>query len=189
MAAPNPPTRTSLTHPIYVDWLPDIAPGAIGLTFAPGKKAPSAIGHYRWERDLALDMARLVDEYAVTRLACLIEDHEFEALGIADYLDQAAQRGVAVYRHPIADGGTPDSPQSVQSLVERIVADARSGEVVVVHCRGGLGRAGTISGCALVSLGLAPEDALDVLRRTRGPQCPENLGQVDFIRRYAELNR
>jgi len=186
MAAMTRPIRTSLTHPIYVDWLPGVAPGAIGLTFAPGKKAYSAVGYYRWERDLSLDMERLTDVYAATRLVCLLEDHEFDALGIPDYFDQARRRGVWVYRQPIVDGGTPESPHSVRSLVDRIVSDAGRRERVVIHCKGGLGRAGTIAGCVLVALGLTAADAVQALRSTRGPQCPENEGQVRFIHRYAE---
>jgi hypothetical protein len=33
-------TKTSTTHPIQVYWVPDLpTPGALGTTFAPGKRA------------------------------------------------------------------------------------------------------------------------------------------------------
>jgi protein-tyrosine phosphatase len=58
---------TSETHPIRVDWLPTSgalgAGGAqVGLTFAPGKKAPSLLGGPTWRRDLLADLTRLRDE-------------------------------------------------------------------------------------------------------------------------------
>ena len=53
--------RTSVTHPIYVDWLPRDAPGKAGLTFAPGKTGSSNMGHYCWQRDLTTDLTRLRD--------------------------------------------------------------------------------------------------------------------------------
>ena len=38
--------HTSATHPIYVDWLPGMNPGAVGLTIAPGKQGGSIMGDY-----------------------------------------------------------------------------------------------------------------------------------------------
>lgn len=51
--------RTSQTHPIRVDWLPENLagmPGWLGMTFAPGKSATSAFDN-PWQRDLATDVA------------------------------------------------------------------------------------------------------------------------------------
>ena len=52
--------RTSETHPLRLDVLPSgllPAPGRLGLTFAPGKKAPGLDGF--WRRDLRMDLRRL----------------------------------------------------------------------------------------------------------------------------------
>ena len=63
--APAPPipsgARTSATDPIQVAWLPvDVGArgGRLGLTFAPGKHAPSTLGR-PWARDLAADLDRM----------------------------------------------------------------------------------------------------------------------------------
>ncbi len=50
--------RTAKTDPIRVDWLPVGGRGAVGLTFAPGKRSPSR----GWERNLGDDLDRLVRE-------------------------------------------------------------------------------------------------------------------------------
>ena len=116
---------TSLTHPLRVDWLPSsaVGPGLVGLTFAPGKKAPPGIyGGPASNRDLSLDMRQLREEYGVTTLACLLEDHEFPSLGIEDYFDVAAAAGFAVLRFPIADGDTPDEVTSTRAFVQAIDA-------------------------------------------------------------------
>jgi hypothetical protein len=124
--------RTSSTHPIRVDWLTMTTPGKVGLTFAPGKHAGSKGPDGRWERNLEMDLDRLV----------------------------------AVFH--------------ARALV------AAGGSNVVVHCMGGLGRAGTIGACVLVGEGMSAAAALEDVQRARGPRSPETAAQKAFVRRYAE---
>src|SRR5690606_25910059 len=86
------PALTSETHPIRVDFIPDdaeLGPGRLGMTFAPGKKAYGIAG--KWDRDLDMDLARLVREYDARVLVSLLADHEYEKYGIAG-LESAADR-------------------------------------------------------------------------------------------------
>ena len=177
--------RTSITDPIRVDFLPPELEGRIGLTFAPGKKALPKFGA-RWVRDLALDLDRLVAEYRTDLLVCLLEDHELVRLGIEDLIEQSELRGIEVLRLPIPDGGVLPHPVDVADVVEEIIHAAEAGETVVIHCAGGLGRTGTIAGCALVTLGHTPDEAIEVLHQARGPRCPENRLQEAFIADFAE---
>ncbi len=58
-------TRTSDTHPLYVDFIDAKElplPGRVELTFAPGKKQLSALTG-RWDRDLDKDLTRLRDHW------------------------------------------------------------------------------------------------------------------------------
>ena len=174
---------TSLDSPIGVGWLPVEGPGRLGLTFAPGKKAPGSNGDH-WERDLGADLDRLVLVHGAQVLVPLIEDHELRSLGIEPLVAEAERRGLVVDRLSIRDGGLPGR-RAATDLVARISAHLDAGRTVVVHCRGGFGRAGTIGGCTLVSRGVAPEAALAALREARGPRCPENAQQVGFIRGFA----
>ena len=177
--------RTSLTHPIRVDWIATDLPGRVGLTFAPGKHAHSIASEERWERDLAADLDRLVQHYGMQVQVCLLEDHELTSLGIPTLIDEATARGVRVVRLPIPDGHVLRSLTPVLTLVDDILAAARSGAAVVVHCRGGLGRAGTVGGCVLARLGMPVDDVYEALRAARGANCPETSEQRGFIRRFA----
>ena len=57
----------------------------------------------------------------------------------------------------------------------------RGGGRVVVHCRGGIGRAGTVASRLLVELGLcAPEEALARVRTAR-PACVETWEQERHV--------
>ena len=44
---------------------------------------------------------------------------------------------------------------------------SRSGHNVVFHCKGGLGRAGTLCACTMVALGHAPQEAIVETRKIR----------------------
>ena len=177
-------TRTSASHPIGVDWARGPASHRIGLTFAPGKKDRSTIGNYRWDRDLAADLDRLVQTHGATVLACLVEDHELPTLGIPDLVGEAQRRGLDVRRVPIVDGGTPRDLSAFQAFTTGLADAVRAGETVVVHCRGGLGRTGMVAACTLIELGLTPEQALEAVKGARGPKCPETAAQRAVVQTY-----
>lgn len=176
-------TKTSETNPIEIATLPAPWPGRVSLTFAPGKHAWSQEG-FVWARDLSADLDRLAHVFDTQVLVCLLEDRELLSLKIPRLVKEAEARGLEVHRLPIPDGGTLPSPDDVRDLVRVIADHAKAGRNVVIHCMGGLGRAGTIGGCILVESGLVTEAALLALAKARGPRCPENDRQKDFIRAY-----
>lgn len=175
--------RTSETSPIEVSWL-DETSGALGITFAPGKRAPSIEGP-RWDRDLELDLLRLRRFHRADTLVCLLEDHELERLGIARYEGRVRAHGMELLRLPIVDGDVPSSVRATRALVDAVRERVARGERVVVHCRGGLGRAGTIAGCVLVASGYDAASALELLAERRSPHCPETTAQRAFVERFA----
>ncbi|HVA32773.1 MAG TPA: protein-tyrosine phosphatase family protein, partial [Candidatus Baltobacteraceae bacterium] len=60
----------------------------------------------------------------------------------------------------------------------------RKGERVLVHCRGGLGRAGTVAARLLVELGMDPAEAIAAVRRAR-PNAIETAAQAAYVRNRA----
>lgn len=115
---------------------------------------------------------------------CLLEDHEMDFLGIPNLAEAASAAGISVHRLPVQDGWLPDDDEAFSRLVSDIMGWAASGENVVIHCKGGLGRAGTMGGCVLVAAGSSPDNALQALRDARGPGCPENAEQRQYIARF-----
>ena len=57
----------------------------------------------------------------------------------------------------------------------------RSGFDVLIHCRGGLGRAGTIAARLLVELGMRPDAAVRRVRDARGPDAIETPAQEAHV--------
>jgi ADP-ribosylglycohydrolase len=176
--------RTSINSPIQVAWIELALPGKIGLTFAPGKKGESYSGS-AWDRDLGVDLDRLKALYQVDLLVPLIEDHELIELQIPGLVVEAEARGIMVWRLPIPDGGTVGY-ELVRPVVKLALAQTRAGKHVVFHCRGGLGRAGTLAACTAIGAGVEPEEAIRLTRVVR-PGAIENRAQEAFVRNFRLL--
>lgn len=172
---------TSETHPIQVSWI-DTAlwPGRLGLTFAPGKKGASVVqAGVVHDRDLCADLDTLTRQ-GVQVLAPLIEAHEFELLCIPEYPRLAGERGLQVVACPIRDRDVPNDTAAFSAFLDELMDALLDGRAVVVHCRGGLGRAGLTAACLLAQAGMPPEQALARVREAR-PGAVETAAQERFV--------
>jgi protein-tyrosine phosphatase len=111
--------------------------------------------------------------------------------------DEAEIRGmsVAYIRLPIRDFRVPTIDE--MSRLQWVLADAeRLGKTVYIHCRGGVGRTGTVVGCYLVERGYSSDGALDLVQRLFHEMSPEKLrnhpdgspeteAQREFVRQWA----
>lgn len=93
-----------------------------------------------------------------------------------------------VHDVPLQDlfgGMSPADPAGEAERVwdaARVAADAvADGQGVVVHCRGGTGRTGTVVACALRLLGRSADEAIAIVRAKR-PGWPESPWQLDVVR-------
>lgn len=160
--------RTSYTHPLQIAEV-EVATGMgkVGLTLCPGKKQAIALTG-EWDRDLGLDLDA-IGEWNASAIVTLVEAHELDRLSVPTLGEEVLARHIDWYHLPITDRGVPgDGFEAAwagvgESLHERL----RSGFNVLVHCMGGLGRAGTIAARLLVELGWSPADAIREVRRVR----------------------
>lgn len=95
----------------------------------------------------------------------------------------AATEGLSLLHFPVADMGIP-TPRACEGLC-RSLADDLDERPVLLHCRGGLGRTGTLAACLLVTLGRDPERALAEVRAVN-PNYIQSPAQVGFIGHYAD---
>lgn len=176
--------RNSDTHPIRIDFVqPDKNWGLIGMSFCPGKKQTDArTGH--WDRDLEKDLAS-IKEWGATIVISLIEEHEFQELDVARLPDITRRLGMTWHHLPIRDQYPPGDPfQEKWAKVGReIVGALQAGQRIFVHCKGGLGRAGTIAACLLIESGIQPEQAMKLVRAARRNTI-ETAMQESYVMRY-----
>jgi ADP-ribosyl-[dinitrogen reductase] hydrolase len=178
------PPASGLSFELRVDFLPADAhglPGRLGLTRAPGRWFPGRpTGTIGWLRD---DVRTRAEDHGANVLVTLVERQELAELG--DLRGEARRAGLTWIHFPIPDMWVPANVGAARKLVARMVAAVRGGEVVVVHCWGGLGRAGTIAACCLVELGVEPERAIDLVRAAR-PGAVQTEAQEQFVRAWTE---
>jgi predicted protein tyrosine phosphatase len=156
-------------------------PGALGLTFAPGKTDPAS-RPAPWLRDIATDLDAVVAWNART-VVTLIEPHEFKLLEIPGLGDEIRRRGLQWLHLPIRDVSVPDArfEKAWPEHSATLRANLRAGDNVLVHCRGGLGRAGMIAARLLVEEGVEPEVAMATVRAAR-PGAIETPAQERWVR-------
>lgn len=180
--------RTSKTHPLQIATLPVGKNGArIGVTFCPGKKDPSSIGG-AWDRDLRTDI-EAIQEWGASSVLTLIEPHEFDLLSVRGLPDAVRAAGLVWLHAPIPDVSVPGPAfrAAWRTIGPRLLDDLKEGRSVVVHCRGGLGRAGMVAAMLLVMMG---EDAPIAVERVRSvrPGAIETREQEAYVIGQGTLN-
>lgn len=161
--------RTSQTDPLRVDCFPwPGTAGRVGLTLCPGKHDPDALTA-RWSRDLEIDVDAL-RHWGAAAVLSVVTGEELLALRVPALGAALAARGIEWHHAPITDGCAPGRTfEQVWPWVRlRLLHHLTEGRGVVVHCKGGLGRAGTVASRMLVELaGLSPVQAVQTVRAAR----------------------
>ena len=99
--------------------------------------------------------------------------------------------GAVRINHPITDFGVP-SPLQMQGILQSIQSALSQGGKVYVHCKGGIGRTGTVAATWLTEHGLDDGQALALLlqkwqamdKRFEEPHTPETQAQREFVRTW-----
>ncbi len=159
--------KTSISHPLRIDEVNVPSGGIIGMTLCPGKKIKSAISGV-WDRDLDIDL-KAIQAWGARALVNLMEEYEYDLLRVPDYAEKVNSYPMTFYHLPIPDVHPPDRRfidlwKSAGPKLRQILLD---GGKILLHCRGGLGRTGTVAAQLLVELGMPQKDAILAVRAAR----------------------
>lgn len=155
-----------MTTKLY--WLPttqDFGPGRVALSPCPsaGVDAIAAQG--------------------VSVVVTLTTKSELVGVGAGDLGAQCRAVGMTHIHQPIKDCGVPLVAEA-KPLVLALRQLQRDGESILIHCMGGLGRSGLFCALLLVDAGIAPENAITIVRNTRSPKAIETKEQEQFVRDF-----
>ena len=161
------------------------AGGVIGMCECPGRTEAYGLG-WDVERDLAEDLAT-IGAFGAAALVTLFEPHEFALLGVSEagFHDGAAAHGYDWRHLPITDMHPPDRrfERGWETAGPAIRARLGAGHTVVLHCRAGLGRTGTIAARLLIEFGATPGDAITRVRTAR-PGAIETSRQQVYLEAF-----
>lgn len=158
---------------LRIDWLPQqyTEPGRLGLTILPGRRDKG--------RDLADDIAAL-QAAGASHVVTLATAQELVDYGVSELSDAYARAGLQWYHLPILDQKVPDF-RDMNRLLGWLAGELAGGARVVVHCVGGLGRAGTVAACYLKKRHCPAGEALAIVRQSRSSRAVETQLQEEFV--------
>lgn len=180
--------KTSISHPLRIDEVKILdGSGIIGMTLCPGKKINSAISGV-WERDLDVDLQAIRD-WGAQAIVNLMEEHEYDLLRIPDYVERVSSYPMTYFHLPIVDVHPPDKRflRLWKSFGPKLRQILRDGGKILIHCRGGLGRTGTVAAQLLVELGMPHKDAVRLVRKARNGAI-ETSDQEKYVLQCRPVN-
>lgn len=142
---------------------PSFVMGNLYLSSCPGKKVRltgPARGRGAICRSLDLDLKR-IKQLGVGAIICCLDDEELQFLGApwVTYEREVDKLGLEVIRLPMTEGFCPTDVVATDEAMSFVVNEfTLRGVHVLVHCRGGVGRAGLIACTWMLKLGLVRSD-------------------------------
>ncbi len=117
---------------------------------------------------------------AVGSIVCLTEQYEIR-LKSAQYADALDNGTVpcAVLAFEIGEGGVPEDRDAFWGLANDVANRLRVGEVVLIHCAGGIGRTAMLAVAVLLALGEPVIEAESVV--SRAGSTVETQAQIEML--------
>ena len=151
----------------------------------------------------------LVESDARTKLRALLQagiTHFIdltEAKELSPYVyllnEEAEELGIPAKhdRYGIRDVSVPSTKKEMTAILDAIDASVGESTTAYVHCRGGIGRTGTVVGCWLVRHGRTGDEALALVAELFGnmtkaslwQRSPETGEQEAYVRNWTEAAR
>jgi len=121
-------------------------------------------------------------------LVTLMEEHEFGLLAVNDFAEKVRIYIPSWYHLPIPDVCAPGVifTNLWESAGPKLREILHEGGKILIHCRGGLGRTGTVAAQLLVELGMKPEETINKVRKAR-PGAIESREQENYVYRCTSI--
>lgn len=165
-SAPAKTSRLPMSLSIHPVAIPGIK-GLIGITACPGLKDETTRFSLYGER-LINDLVA-IHNWGAAALVTLLDDFELSTLGVKDLPNKAKQLNIQWRHLPIGTRDLPDDAfEEKWSLVgPQLHQLLQDGKRVVIHCKEGIGRSGLIAARMLIEFGVAPENAINMVKQAR----------------------
>ena len=133
--------------------------------------------------DLMEEFFDFLDSNRYRSVVSLVEVHEFDQfISYPKFEEKIGKRNFSWFFHPLKDMTAPDEifRERFFETQSHLLENLRSGKKIAIHCKGGLGRSGTIAALLLRHLGFSAEKSIELVRKSR-PGAIETEEQEIFI--------
>ena len=123
-------------------------------------------------------------------ITSFVEDGEFEKLCDKTlFVKNIYKHKLHWYHLPNYDMGAPEKDFKYKWEITKVLLknELIDGKNIVLHCRGGKGRAGTIAAILLIEFNYPKQEAIDLVRSRRKGAIESKI-QEDFIFAYRAVN-
>lgn len=121
-----------------------------------------------------------VKSEAVGAIVCLVEQYEIRLKSFA--YAEALEGGTvpcSVLSFEIREGGVPEDRNAFWALANDVANRLKSGEVVLIHCAGGVGRTAMFAISVLLALGEPMNEAESAV--SRAGSLVETMPQIEML--------
>lgn len=171
-----------MTQSLEFDSLsPQGVSGRVILTHFPGLNRANEFSVERLDAVLQALSAR-----GCRTLVSFAEHSEFELYsGHSVFADRVLAHEFTWHHLPIVDYQVPGAEFVRQwgDVSDALMIELKQGRDVCLHCKGGIGRSGTVAGLLLIDHGEDSAHAIDRVRQAR-PGAIETADQEAFVRAY-----
>jgi protein-tyrosine phosphatase len=116
----------------------------------------------------------------VGAIVCLAEPHEIRLKSSA--YAEALEVGTvpcSVLPFEIREGGVPEDREAFCELASDVARRLRAGEILLIHCAGGVGRTALLAISVLLALGIAMNEAESAV--SRAGSTVETMAQIEML--------
>ena len=123
------------------------------------------------------------DVRSQSQTACVVTDEFDVVVSMTTRHGYGPDHDVEHHVARMADAGVDAGIAARVAELAEVVAEASAGgRRVLVRCSGGLNRSGLVVASALVRMGHPPQEAIDLVRRARGPWALTNPAFVAHLK-------
>ena len=151
--------------------------GKLGLCGCPGTLLDSNNQKIGIENTL-----KILKNHHIDIIVSLLEISELKSLGCDNLIKEIKLNNFVWFHFPIIDFNIPTKNSLLKlnlllSDLERFLKEEKN---IIIHCKAGLGRTGTIASLLLAKLGISTKDAVQYIRKYR-PGSIDTDEQKNFV--------
>lgn len=119
----------------------------------------------------------------VTTLVSLLTKNEVFELGLKEEQILCEKHFIDFVSFPLEDRSVPNEIQTkeLKELARQLTQKINQNEKVIVHCRGGIGRAGMLCAAILIEQGIRKDEVIEKISKARGVSIPDTEEQEKWI--------